>query len=509
MAHLSIGMHEEMTLQVHDGMVIDDSNSNLTSGVIAEANTVLQKFNSSENDVEISSIVSMDPQTGMSIVDSSNDHNIFSTIVTNGVHNTVSSMSSNEQHTILNVISSSEACEQIPSIITANACSELSTISTNSLSNEIHSNHEENGHIYVPHDCNITYQQPEPCCKMCDEMFANTDELRQHMKTHIGDKLFGCALCDAAFVVPEELRDHIIECHKEVILRVPKKKAKVKPYGSAQQTEDKVYNCAFCNETFISSIQLREHLKITHGSKKPTSPPHEEILEEIHYDGSNSFLCGECNLEFYEEEDFDFHLLTHYRENAYICGLCSLSYDEVTGLKDHVQSNHFEKSFHKVSLFKCQFCNKIFASKKSLDKHIPSHISDVRNDNPNKENVGNFVCNVCGLSFRKKANLSRHMDGHHMDEFMMEIDIKEEPGDEMNTTESISLENILSQEVVLEEVPMTLPINPFVTDDKPNGCSHCSMCFRRVAALKKHINDCHQKEGSEAGSMDSVIVEQE
>jgi uncharacterized Zn-finger protein len=50
-------------------------------------------------------------------------------------------------------------------------------------------------------------------CPMCDKQFASKQGLKQHVRTHTGEKPHICAVCGATFAEPTNLRRHMKSLH--------------------------------------------------------------------------------------------------------------------------------------------------------------------------------------------------------------------------------------------------------------------------------------------------------
>ena len=59
--------------------------------------------------------------------------------------------------------------------------------------------------------------------------------------------------------------------------------------------------------------------------------------------------------------------------------------------------------------YKCQFCNKLFASKSNLNTHIKTAKVCINNRGDNKVEVKTYTCEHCNKEFTTKNKLNNHI----------------------------------------------------------------------------------------------------
>ena len=85
---------------------------------------------------------------------------------------------------------------------------------------------------------------------------------------------------------------------------------------------------------------------------------------------------------------------------TYSCPHCEKSFAKKSGLDRHVTTVH-----EKLKNFPCFVCGRAFGEKAQLTKHIPIHANPANSlDQPDKK----FKCQDCARSFAKKEWLKRH-----------------------------------------------------------------------------------------------------
>ena len=208
-------------------------------------------------------------------------------------------------------------------------------------------------------------------CKLCPRKFMRQGDLKRHNAIHLGDTPYQCGICDKRFVLKRYLRIHMaihkdvkpFEC-KECSKRFAQKGALVVHVQRLHEERERAFRCEQCGRGYKSKINLNQHrLRHIHTEVKP-------------------HVCKTCPKTFKTKAEIIRHTRTHAHEGA---------------LLDHVKPLHEERE----RAFKCEQCGRGYTSKKILNQHRKIH-TDVKP----------HVCETCPKTFKTKDELIRHTRSH-------------------------------------------------------------------------------------------------
>lgn len=85
----------------------------------------------------------------------------------------------------------------------------------------------------------------------------------------------------------------------------------------------------------------------------------------------------------------------HNQLKGFLCSLCPTSFEQFNQLRQHVATAHIDKNGTSrwYSKKTCDICSNVFATSKTLSKHIKA----VHN------RIKPFICNVCGYKSARKS----------------------------------------------------------------------------------------------------------
>lgn len=202
-------------------------------------------------------------------------------------------------------------------------------------------------------------------------------------------------------------------------------------YMLVEQTNDfknEEFTCDICSKTFKSISIFTKHKKI-----------HE----------NKTFECVKCNISFRTKVELKRHKKPH--SSCYMCDLCDREFRSPHGLAYH------KKTYHSgIKNYVCTYenCNKAFALKQALDKHLSVHAKD-----------GNHLCYLCGKMYSTYDALHYHIRTH----------------DGVRPHLCVHCGKTFKQSCHLKA-------HMWVHNGvKPHACKKCGKCYTSGHQLKKHL----------------------
>ncbi|CAH1788148.1 unnamed protein product, partial [Owenia fusiformis] len=192
-------------------------------------------------------------------------------------------------------------------------------------------------------------------CEVCKKQFPVRHMLKQHERTHLGDKgAHVCDHCGQKYKIRSSLLVHVKRAHSDM-------------------TTGELYMCQECNFHSKLKADVARHFRFVHD--KP-------------------YKCDKCDFQTASQNVFQEHEEYHKGLRPFTCEFCNYAGRSSLTLRDHVHAVH---TLQKDIVCPIENCGQTFKKQVYLRRHMTKHTGEKP-----------FRCDVCKMAFRSHATMYRH-----------------------------------------------------------------------------------------------------
>ncbi|KAJ8703978.1 hypothetical protein PYW07_013272 [Mythimna separata] len=260
-------------------------------------------------------------------------------------------------------------------------------------------------------------------------------------KTLLG---YSCGYCDLSYPDPADLRQHTEKEHL-------KERLHFKSHFDMAECNVKVdvadLTCNICNEKMDSLAIFKEHLVKKHG--KTIHNDIKDHIQQFKLKKGDVYDCTMCTSTYETFKMLKQHMNKHY--NNYTCSVCDAAFATKRSLNAH-------RTTHQEGSFKCDHCEKVFASR--TKKHYHEKMKHL-----GARNISN--CPYCNVPFRSYYQRNQHLVKVHNSEAQYKC-------------------NVCSKSYILKSLLM-YHIKKCHLMERNCQCTECGYRFFSKKALKAHM----------------------
>lgn len=191
-------------------------------------------------------------------------------------------------------------------------------------------------------------------CPICGKNLSSSHTYVFHKRIHTGERPCVCHICGKQFRAPNGLQRHLTETHDKV--RRHSCRLCYKDFANSQNlkqhlrihTGERPFVCTHCGKRFTQSGSLHVHVR-THSEQFPHACAEcgakfrlrsSLTRHALKHSGERPHACAACGKAFRQRHELAAHALSHTDAKPFSCALCGAAFRQKRALRHHAKRVH-------------------------------------------------------------------------------------------------------------------------------------------------------------------------
>ena len=334
-------------------------------------------------------------------------------------------------------------------------------------------------HISMVHKVKIPFK-----CSICDERLDDKSSLQKHLNSvHNSKKNLYCNICDLSFLLKRSMTKHFASVHNEKI---------------------KLFDCSICRKSFMSIVNLNQHISYTHEGEKPEIKSRTHPIETVHdkkkpNNCTQEVVNGKKKVKHPREALID-------KKMELVKTQSSKHASREVSLMSNIDHGRLRQRIRKEAVtfpLKDGEC-KSFEIQKSISKDILFQF--LKFDNDKKKNK--FKCSICDFTAHDNNNsrgyILMHIKSIHKNEIIASSNSMIDDRYDCGNSECKALYGVQEGKKFWCTICTKLDLLPRQNKpkseikgkktEKPTNKELCTVCRVSIMNLKQHLDNVHNPE---------------